>query len=92
MPGEVADSRNRAGPCKMMAPILNRLAARYAGVVKIAKLNVDQNPMVSGQFNVLSVPTMLLFNNGRLVNTLPGAQTQPEMERHLNYLAGGNPP
>jgi len=79
------------GPCKMMAPILNQLAARYAGVVKIAKLNVDQNPLVSGRFNVLSVPTMLLFNNGRLVNTLPGAQTQPEMERHLNYLAGGNP-
>jgi thioredoxin 2 len=79
------------GPCKMMAPILNQLAGQYAGVVKIAKLNVDQNPLVSARFNVLSVPTMLLFNGGRLVNTLPGAQTKPDMERHLNYLAGGNP-
>jgi thioredoxin 2 len=78
------------GPCKMMAPVLNQLAKRYAGVVKIAKLNVDQNPLISQRFNVLSIPTMLLFNGGRLVNTLPGALTQPELERHLNYLAGGS--
>jgi thioredoxin 2 len=78
------------GPCKMMAPILNQLAAEFAGIVKIAKLNVDQNPQTSARFNVLSVPTMLLFNGGRLVNTLPGALSRPEIERHLNYLAGGN--
>ena len=78
------------GPCKMMAPVLNQLAAKFAGVVKIAKLNVDQNPQTSARFNVLSVPTLLLFNGGRLVNTLPGALTQPEIERHLNYLAGGS--
>jgi thioredoxin-like negative regulator of GroEL len=72
-----------------MGPILNQLAAKYAGIVKIAKLNVDQNQQIASRFNVLSVPTLLLFNGGRLVNTLPGAQSQPEIERHLNYLAGG---
>ena len=77
------------GPCKIMGPILNQLAAKYAGIVKIAKLNVDQNQQISSRFNVLSVPTMLLFNSGRLVNTLPGAQSQAEIERHLKYLAGG---
>lgn len=78
------------GPCKQMAPVLNQLAAKYAGVVKIAKLNVDQNPLVSSRFNVLSVPTLLFFNGGRLVNTVPGAPPQPEIERHLNTLSGGN--
>jgi thioredoxin 2 len=77
------------GPCKVMAPVMNQLAAQYAGVVKIAKLNVDQNPLVSSRFNVLSVPTLLFFNGGRLVNTIPGAVSKPEIERHLTYLAGG---
>ena len=78
------------GPCKQMAPVLNHLAAKYAGVVKIGKLNVDQNSLVSSRFNVLSVPTLLFFNGGRLVNTVPGAPPQTEIERHLDYLAGGN--
>jgi thioredoxin 2 len=77
------------GPCKQMAPVMNQLAGQYAGVVKIAKLNVDQNPLVSSRFNVLSVPTLLFFNGGRLVNTIPGAPPKAEIERHLNYLAGG---
>ena len=77
------------GPCKQMAPVLNQLASEFAGVVKIAKLNVDQNSLVSSKFNVLSVPTLLLFNGGRLVNTIPGALSKPEIEGHLNYLAGG---
>jgi len=76
-------------PCKQMAPVLNQLASEFAGVVKIAKLNVDQNSLVSSKFNVLSVPTLLLFNGGRLVNTIPGALSKPEIEGHLNYLAGG---
>ena len=78
------------GPCKQMAPIMHQLASEYAGVVKIAKLNIDQNPLVSSRFNVLSVPTLLFFNGGRLVNTIPGAPPKPEIVRHLNYLAGGN--
>ena len=78
------------GPCKQMSPVMNQLAAEYAGIVKIAKLNVDQNPLVSDKFNVLSVPTLLFFNGGRLVNTIPGAASKPEIQRHLNYLAGGN--
>jgi len=78
-------------PCKMTAPIFNQLAGKYAGLVKIGKLNVDQNPMVAARFNVLSIPTLLLFNGGRLVNTLPGTLTRQDIERHLNYLAGGTP-
>lgn len=75
-------------PCKVTAPVFNQLAGQYAGVVKVAKLNVDQNPLVASRFNVLSVPTLLLFNGGRLVNTLPGTLSKLDIESHMKYLAG----
>jgi thioredoxin 2 len=76
------------GPCKMVAPILDQLAKSYAGRAKIAKLNVDQNPVVSSRYQILSIPTMLFFNNGRLVKTLTGAHPQPEIERQLRAVMG----
>jgi thioredoxin 2 len=76
------------GPCKMVAPILDQLARTYAGRAKIAKLNVDQNPMTSSRYQILSIPTMLFFRNGRWVKTLAGAQPQPEIERQLRAVMG----
>jgi thioredoxin 2 len=77
------------GPCKMVAPILDQLARSYAGQAKIAKLNVDQNPFTSSTYQVLSIPTMLFFKNGQLVQTLTGAHPQPEIERQLRAVMGG---
>jgi len=61
------------GPCKMIAPILDQLAAGYAGKAKIAKINVDENPQTSSQFGITSIPTLLLFKNGVVVDKAIGA-------------------
>jgi thioredoxin 2 len=65
----------------MVAPVLEQLAGEYAGRIKIAKLNVDENPLTASQFSVKSIPTMLLFMNGKLVETLVGALPKQEIEK-----------
>jgi thioredoxin 2 len=74
------------GPCRMVTPVLEQLASKYAGRVKIAKLNVDENPVTSSQYGIQSIPTMLLFKNGNQVNTLVGALPKQEIERHLGAI------
>jgi thioredoxin 2 len=74
------------GPCKLVSPILDQLARTYAGRAKIAKLNVDQNPLTSSRYQVLSIPTMLFFKNGQLVKTLAGAHPQTEIEKQLQMV------
>lgn len=61
------------GPCRMIAPVLDQLAAEANGRYKIAKLNVDENPGISQQFGIRSIPTMLIFKNGKLVDQIVGA-------------------
>ena len=61
------------GPCRMIAPVLDQLAAESNGRYKIAKLNVDENPRTSQQFGIRSIPTMLIFKNGNLVDQIVGA-------------------
>jgi thioredoxin 2 len=74
------------GPCRMVAPVLEQLASEYAGRVKIAKLNVDENPATASQYGIQSIPTMLLFRGGNLVNSLVGALPKQEIERHLETI------
>ena len=74
------------GPCRTVAPVLEELASEYSGRVKIAKLNVDENPQTASQFSIQSIPTMLFFKNGELVNKLIGALPKKEIERHLRIL------
>ncbi len=71
------------GPCKMVAPILEQLASDYAGRVKIAKLNVDENPATASKYAIQSIPTMLFFNNGTQVDKVVGALPKNEIEKHL---------
>ncbi len=71
------------GPCRMVAPILDELAEEYRGRVKIAKLNTDENPGISSQYGIRSIPTMLIFRNGTQVDRLTGALPRHEIERHL---------
>jgi thioredoxin 1 len=63
------------GPCKMIAPILDQLDQQSAGAVTIAKLNVDDNPALSSQYGVMSIPTLKLFKDGQEVETLVGVQS-----------------
>jgi thioredoxin 2 len=70
----------------MVAPVLDQLASEYAGRIKIAKLNVDNNPITASQFGVQSIPTMLFFKNGEQVNKLVGALPKPEIERHIKSI------
>ena len=61
------------GPCRMIAPIVEELSAEYDGKVKIGKMNVDENRQTPMQFGIRSIPTLLVFNNGEVVDKLVGA-------------------
>ena len=74
----------------MVAPILDELASKYAGGVRIAKLNVDENPVTASQYNIRSIPTLLLFKDGQLVNTLVGALPKETIEQHLQSIIKTN--
>ena len=74
------------GPCRTVGPVLDQLAAEYAGRIKIAKLNVDENPRTASSYAVQSIPTMLLFNRGKQVDRLVGALPRQEIESHLRAL------
>jgi thioredoxin 1 len=67
------------GPCKMIAPILSEIANEYAGKVKIAKVNVDDNFELSNEFGIQSIPTLMLFKNGEVVNTIIGFREKEEI-------------
>jgi len=75
------------GPCKMVGPIIDQLAVELDGKMKIAKVNVDESPDLAGQFNVMSIPTMLIFKNGQAVDQLVGAMPKDKLLAKLNpYL------
>jgi thioredoxin 2 len=74
------------GPCRMVAPVLDELAAEMAGRVRVAKLNVDENPSTAERFNVRSIPTLLVFKGGREVDRLIGVQPKTEITRRLDRL------
>lgn len=75
------------GPCKIVGPILAELAEVYDGKIKIAKLNVDENPDLTSRFNVMSIPTMKFFKGGEIAGELVGAaprnMIEAEIEKHL---------
>jgi thioredoxin len=70
-------------PCRMIAPVLDQLAAESGGRYIIAKLNVDENPRTASQFGIQSIPTMLIFKNGKLVDRLVGVQPKPVIAAKL---------
>ena len=67
-------------PCRMIAPMVEALATEYAGKVKVAKLDVDNNTKTSARFNVRSIPTILFFKDGKLVDQVVGAVPRPALE------------
>ncbi len=72
------------GPCKMIAPILDEIAAEYAGRVTIAKMNVDDNPRTPMKFNVRGIPTLILFKNGQLEGQKIGAVRKADVAAFLD--------
>lgn len=68
------------GPCRMVAPILDQLSVAYAGKAKVAKVDVDANQRTAMRFNVRSIPTILFFKNGKLVDTVIGAVGKDKLE------------
>lgn len=67
-------------PCRMVAPVLEEIAAEYAGKVKIAKVNVDELGELAGQFNIISIPTLMVFKGGEVVNQQVGAGSKQAIE------------
>lgn len=72
------------GPCKMIAPVLDKLAPEFAGKVKIVKMNVDDNQATLAQFGVRSIPTLLLIKNGQVVATQVGALPKTQLANFIN--------
>lgn len=69
------------GPCRMVGPIVEQLATEYSGQVKVGKLDVDSNQQTAARFNVRSIPSILFFKDGKLVDTVVGAVPKPALER-----------
>jgi thioredoxin 1 len=71
------------GPCRMVGPIIEQLAREYSGKVVFGKLNVDENPRVAGTFGIQSIPTMMIFKNGKTVDVIVGAMPKGAIEAKL---------
>ncbi len=71
-------------PCLRLAPTIEQIAKDYAGKVRVGKLNVDENPVTAERFGVQSIPTLLVFRDGKLVDRVVGAVPKQEIERVLN--------
>ncbi|MSU76336.1 thioredoxin [Patescibacteria group bacterium] len=69
------------GPCKMTEPIVDELTEEQKGKMKVGKLDVDQHPEISQQYNVMSIPTFIVFKGGEPIGSLVGAQPKPEFDK-----------
>jgi thioredoxin 1 len=74
-------------PCRMIAPVLDQLANQFEGKAKVVKMDVDSNQKTPGRFNVRSIPTILFFKDGQLVDTIVGAVPKPQLERKFQEHA-----
>ena len=72
------------GPCKMVAPILEEIADEHAGKIRIAKLNVDDNPEIARRFSVMSIPTLIVFRDGKEEARIIGAKGKGQLVQELN--------
>jgi thioredoxin 1 len=72
------------GPCRRIAPIVEQLAGEYEGRATVAKLNVDENPNIPGRFMIRGIPTLLLFKNGQLADTIVGLASREDIARMID--------
>jgi len=76
------------GPCRVIAPVIEELAVTFEGRAKIAKMDVDNNPQVAMQYGIRSIPTLLFFKDGRVVDQLVGAASKKVLTGKLESLVG----
>jgi thioredoxin 1 len=72
------------GPCRIIGPIVEELAPSYQGRAIIAKLNVDDNPMIAQRYGVTSIPTLMMFKDGKLVDRIVGAMPKGELQKFID--------
>lgn len=76
------------GPCKMLVPVLEELAGDYEGTLKIAKVNVDNNPSLAQRYKVRSIPNLILIKNGEQIGQIVGALSKGELKDRIDNLLG----
>jgi thioredoxin 2 len=79
------------GPCRMVSPVLQRLAEQLAGQIKLVKVNADDAPQVSAKFGVQAIPTLLVMQNGEVLSRRTGAAPEPELRRWLDGVLATAP-
>ena len=72
------------GPCQTMGPILDQIATDFEGRARVGKMNVDENPNLAGKFGVMSIPTLILFKNGKPVSNIVGFRPRGELKKTLD--------
>jgi len=75
------------GPCKMIAPALEEISTDLAGKIKVAKLNIDENPEIAARFGVRSIPTLMIFKNGEVADIKVGAAPKTALASWINSAA-----
>jgi thioredoxin 1 len=75
------------GPCRMVAPVVEEIAAQYEGQLKVVKVNTDENPNIASQYGIRSIPTLMIFKNGEKVDTVVGAVPKSTLSKAVEqYL------
>ena len=76
------------GPCKMIAPIVEEIAAEYQGKLKVGKLNTDDNTQVATKFGIMSIPTLMIFKGGEVVERIVGAHAKESLTNKIDSVIG----
>ena len=71
------------GPCRMLSPIIDELAIEFSGRAKVGKVNVDQNQIIAERYGIRSIPTLILFKNGEIIEQIVGSQTKEVLKTKL---------
>lgn len=74
------------GPCQMVAPIVEELAAEYEGKLKVCKLNTDENPEIASKYQIMSIPTLNFYRDGKLIDRIVGAAPKKQFKEKIDQL------
>lgn len=74
------------GPCKMIAPLVDEIAAEYAGRLKVGKVNVDESSQIAGKYGIMSIPTLMFFRQGKVMGQVVGALGKSELKKKIEEI------
>lgn len=74
------------GPCQMIGPVVEELAKDYDGKLKVGKMNVDENQTMPGKYNIMSIPSLLIFKGGEVVKTMIGVQSKENFKKQIDEI------